>query len=75
MNVKELREKIKDLSDDMEIVMGLEHSSESIEGYGLVGFKVRKVKSKLVRPVDIHHVLVQSRPFKDGGAQLMLIFE
>ena len=75
MKIKELREKLKGLPADMEVVIdtGLQDGDEQ-SGYGSIAFPARKVKTKLVKKTG-EYTRVQSRPHKDEKAKLVLVFE
>lgn len=75
MTIKELKELINELPDDMEI--GLLHGQNlnSTNAYSLFGTLVRKVKARNTRIGVDSQLLIQGRPQKDEDAKVMLIFE
>jgi hypothetical protein len=74
MKIKDLKAKINDLPDDMEVVIA-NVRSDSLEGvYSIFGHEVRKAKVKRVKEVD-GYLMVQSRPVKDEDSRLALIIE
>jgi hypothetical protein len=74
MKIKDLRDKIKDLPDDMDVVLYDSHDRLGYEGYNYQVRPIRKAKTKLVKKIgDIK--AVQSRPHRDEEAELALIIE
>lgn len=72
MKIKELKEIIKDLPDDMELFML--DTQQSLSSEHNLGVCVSKVKTKLVKVLD-GKILIQSRPKRDLKAKLGLILE
>lgn len=69
MKIKELRQILKGLPANMDVVVNTGISpDETTQGY--IAIPVRKVKKKLVKKG-----IVQSRPHKDEKAKLVLIIE
>lgn len=72
MKIKELKEIIRDLPDDMEFF--ILDKTQILGSENNTGIRVSKVKVKLVKEIN-GKVLVQSRPKKDLEAKLGLILE
>jgi len=74
MKIKELKELIKDLPDDMDVYLIDGHVRPRWSDYGQYAKTPMKIAVKLVRSVNSLK-LVQSRPHKDPEASLSLIIE
>lgn len=76
MKVKDLRQILKGLPANMEILVdsGFNGLENAPAGYCNIALPIKKAKTKLQRTVKTNK-LIQSRPFKDQKAKLSLIFE
>jgi len=72
MTVKELKAILATMPNDMEVVVA--HAEEDggvVGGYGMAGFNLINVKIRLSKEISGKRY-VQSRPFRDGEAKLVL---
>ena len=74
MKIKDLKESIKDMPDDLEVVFVHAHLHSVKDIYNILGVEARKAKIKLVKDID-GCLMIQSRPKKDEHARLALIIE
>jgi hypothetical protein len=74
MKIKDLKAKIADMPDDMEVVVGHVRSESIKSVYNIFGYETRKAKIKRIKEVD-GYIMIQSRPVKDDDSRLALIIE
>lgn len=74
MKVKELRQLLKGLPAEMDVVVDTGIVDEEISGYSSITLPVRKAKKKLIKKVGAYN-LVQSRPHRDEKAKLVVVIE
>lgn len=75
MNVKELKAKLAEFPDDMEVIFAYENTLNYEDSpYMVRGINVKKVKTKLTKVLK-GWTMIQSRPVKDETATLAVIIE
>lgn len=75
MKVSELKKRLSDLPDNMEVVITNGWDTNRIAGYSKIAKKVRKAKPKLTREYYHGAVVVQERPKKDPEATIAFVIE